>query len=93
MRRLTFRIHALRRMFERSISVADVRAALAAGTAIMSYADDKPYPTRLVLGYSAGRALHIVVADNPDDEEMIVVTVYEPDPGRWDGDLTRRKRP
>jgi hypothetical protein len=93
MSKLTFRLHALRRMFERGISVSEVRAALAVSRTIMSYADDKPYATRLVLGYSGERALHVVLADNPADEQTIVATVYEPDPGRWDSGLTRRKRP
>jgi len=31
------------------------------------------------------------VADNIDDEEKIVTTVYEPDPLEWEPDFKRRK--
>jgi hypothetical protein len=32
-----------------------------------------------------------VVADNTDDRENIVVTVYEPDPAEWEADFKRSK--
>ena len=47
--RLTFRIHAVRRMFERGITDGDVREILAAGETIEEYPDDTPYASRLVL--------------------------------------------
>lgn len=78
-------------MFERNIRVGDVEAVLKSGEVIESYQADKPYPSRLLLGWSGERALHVVVADNAQDEEWIVVTAYEPDPGQWDADFKRRK--
>lgn len=48
--RVIFRVHALTRMFERRISVADVRAVVAEGEVIQAYPDDKPYPSKLLLG-------------------------------------------
>jgi hypothetical protein len=92
MPRLVFRQHAIRRMFERSISVADIEQALAGGKRIEDYPDDTPYPSCLWLGRSGGRHLHIVFADNPVDDERIVITVYEPDPVRWGPDLATRKQ-
>ena len=50
-----------------------------------------PYPSRLVLGWRGARPLHIVVADNIEDGERIIVTVYEPDPDQWEADFRRRK--
>ncbi len=47
--RVRFRAHALRRMFERGISVEDVEAVLESREAIESYPDDQPYPSRLLL--------------------------------------------
>ena len=35
----------------------------------------------------------VVVADNADDDETIVVTVYEPDPALWRPGFRRRRRP
>ena len=57
--------------------------------------NDTPYPSRLVLGWHGARPLHVVVADNIniEDQEKIVVTVYEPDPGEWEPDFKRTKHP
>jgi hypothetical protein len=86
-------VHALRRMFERWITLDDVRAVLAQGETIEERPDELPYPSRLVLGYSGGRALHIVVADNKQDDETIIVTIYEPDPAQWLPGFKRRRSP
>ena len=91
--RLVFRLHAIRRMFERRISPEDVRHALDDGQAIERYPDTTPYPSRLVLGWRGDRPLHVVAADVPGDEKTIVVTVYEPDPARWEAGFTKRRTP
>ena len=49
--KLVFRVHALRRMFERQLSVEDVEAVIDSGETIEDYPDDTPYPSRLVLGW------------------------------------------
>jgi hypothetical protein len=79
-------------MFQRQISESDVRYILDTGEVIEDYPDDTPYPSRLVLGWSESRPLHIVAADNPIAQETIVITVYEPDPNKWDSDLRKRKK-
>lgn len=88
---LVFRVHALRRMVERSIAPEDVRQAVEHGETIEAYPEDKPYPSRLVLGWSGGRALHVVVADNKAEGKRIIITVYEPDPAKWQPGFRRRK--
>ncbi len=60
--KITYRVHAIRRMFERSVSAVDVRQVLANGEAIADYPNDQPYPSRLVLGTVGNRAVHVVVA-------------------------------
>jgi len=90
--RITFRVHAIRRMFERSITEGDVRHVLDTGDVIERYPDDKPYPSRLVLGFCGGRPVHIVAADNGDELQTIVVTVYEPDAKTWEDDFRRRRK-
>lgn len=89
--RLIYRQHAVRRMFERAISTDDVAAALAGGQVIEDYPIDTPYPSCLWLGYSNGKPLHIVFADNQGDDERIVITVYQPDPALWADDFATRK--
>jgi len=89
--RLVFRIHAIQRMFERGFTEDDVRSVLQTGEKIEYYPNDSPYPTRLMLGWRGIRPVHIVVADNPEENEAIIITVYEPDKALWEPDFRRRK--
>ncbi len=90
-RLLVFRVHALRRMFERSVTVSEVAEIVQRGETIARYPRDRPYPSRLVLGWSGGRALHLVAADDPDGDLTIVITVYQPDPAIWLPDFRSRR--
>ena len=78
-------------MAERSVDPADVRAILEHGEQIEAYPEDWPYPSFLVLGWRGSRPLHVVAADNPADNETIVITVYQPDPQLWDAGFKKRK--
>ena len=91
-RRFVFRVHALRRMLHRRISIAEVRHVLDTGEIIESYPDDTPYPSRLVLGWIGSRPLHVVAADNLEGAETVIITVYEPDPASWSRDFRRREQ-
>ena len=90
--KLMYRQHAIRRMFERAISATDINASFEKGSIIEAYPDDKPYPSFLWLGYSGERPLHVVYAENVQDGERIVITVYEPDPEQWESDFMRRRK-
>jgi hypothetical protein len=87
-----YRQHAIKRMFERGITQADLQAALSAGQVIEDYPNDYPLPSRLWLGYAGNRPLHIVYADTPQGER-IIITVYEPNPAHWTPDFTQRVKP
>ncbi len=89
--RILYRVHAIERMVERVIGDDVVRKVLAQGKEIESYPDDFPYPSRLLLGWSGTRPIHVVTADNSADNETIIVTVYEPDPDLWEPGFERRK--
>jgi Domain of unknown function (DUF4258) len=91
-KKLFFRAHSVRRMAERGISVADVQYVLASGEMIVSYPSDTPYPSRLMLGFAAGRPLHVVAADDEASGITFVITVYEPSSDVWDETYRRRKR-
>jgi len=69
----------------------DVEYVLETGQTIEEYADDTPYPSRLILGWSDLRPIHVVVAQNQGEEELIVITVYEPDRNLWDVHFRRRR--
>ena len=90
--KIIYRQHAIQRMFERNISDNDVKAALKNGTTIEDYPDDTPYPSRLILGFSLENPLHVVYADNHDNNERIIITVYEPNLALWNTDLKTRKK-
>jgi hypothetical protein len=80
-------------MFARAITVADVRAIVVHHDVIAEYPDDKPYPSVLLLGYAAGRPLHVVVAHESDTGRCIVVTAYEPKRDQWEtGFKVRRSK-
>ena len=88
--RLVYRVHAVQRMAERGISEEDVARVISSGKEIESYPDDKPYPSRLILGWMERRPIHVVTA--AAEHEIIVVTVYEPDPALWEPGFERRRK-
>lgn len=90
-RKLTYRVHAIQRLYERSISNADVRHVLEHGERIEEYLEDTPYPSALVLGWRGSKPLHVVAAENAMDNEAIVITAYEPDPDKWEHGFRKRK--
>ncbi len=85
-----YRLHAIERMFQRNISEKQVAEAVGNGEVIETYADDKPYPSYLVLGYGQGVEFHVVYAIDEDDN-IIIITVYRPSPEKWKNDLKTRK--
>jgi hypothetical protein len=46
----------------------------------------------LILGWRGKLPLHVVVADNSANDEVIIITVYEPDAHQWESDFKRRKK-
>ena len=89
--RLVYRVHAVRRMFERDIKPDDVAEVLKSGEVLEEYPTDRPFPSRLMLGVVSGRPLHVVAAGDGQGEITYVITVYEPDPDQWTADSRRRK--
>ena len=88
--KLTYRVHALERMFDRGISEDDVRSVLSDGEEIEAYRNT-PYRGRLMSGWCGTRAIHVVVDENRADDELIVITAYEPEPHLWEFGFKRRK--
>jgi hypothetical protein len=90
-RPIIFRIHAIQRMFERRVSIDKVRQVLESGEMIEDYSDEMPFPGGLMSGKRGERPLHIVMAENTRADELVVITVYEPDPGQWKPGFRNRK--
>lgn len=90
--KIVYRIHAIQRMFRRRVSEKEIRHLLENGEVIEKYPEDQPFPSKLILGWSGARPLHVVVAENIMDQELIVITVYEPTLDKWTSDFKRRKQ-
>ena len=61
-------------MFQRGMGRDAILAAVADVETIADYADDQPYPSRLLLGFAYGRPLHVVVTFDDGSGPCIVVT-------------------
>lgn len=89
--KLIYRQHAIKRMYERRISEVEILSALENGQVIESYPNDTPHPSALLLGMAGTKTVHVVYADNKDENERIIITVYEPDPTIWHEDMRTRR--
>jgi hypothetical protein len=88
---IIFRVHAVQRLFERKVSAAKVSQAIHSGETIEDYSAEMPEPGRLILGYQGKRPFHVVTSENPEANAVTVITVYIPDPGKWDQDFKSRR--
>jgi hypothetical protein len=90
--RVLYRVHAVKQMFDRKISEREVTGIVSYGKVIEEYQNDSPYPSYLLFGAGNERPLHVVMAYNNEDNEVIVITAYEPDASKWESDFMRRKK-
>ena len=89
---MELRNHAEQRMQLWGITEVEVHAVIDHGEVIETYPHDTPHPSRLVLGWIGRRPIHVVMANDPETDTVIVITTYEPDNGRWlPGFRTRRR--
>ena len=65
--RLIFTDHAPEAMQARGLTAVEVEQVVAGADVVEAYPDDRPYPSRLVLGWSGGRPIHVVTADVPNE--------------------------
>ena len=66
------------------IKEKEVTEAILNGTVIENYPEDEPYPSCLINGTTGrGRPLHIVCALAEEEDILIIITVYKPDPEKW----------
>lgn len=93
--RIKFSAHGLIKLTVRNIDAEDVIDVLMNGETIFEYPSDKPYPSRLVLGWvksSPEQALHVVVAEDAETDTCIVVTAYWPDKNMWERDYKTKNK-
>jgi hypothetical protein len=89
--KIYFRVHAVQRMFERNISLKNVSQALRSGVTIEDYSAEMPEPSRLILGFQGKRPFHVVTSENLQTNDITIITVYVPDPERWNKDFKSRR--
>jgi hypothetical protein len=87
-----FSDHAITQMFKRNISVDNVKFVVEKGEVLITYPNDKPYPSCLMLGYINSRPIHIVVGKDTDLEMCIIITAYEPDENIWEAGFKSKKK-
>ena|SRR3990172_9432549 len=84
--------HSLERMMERRISRDGVKQVLLNGEIIEDYADDKPFPSALFLGWQEGKPLHVVAAFDERSGTCFIVTAYNPDKEHFGTDFRTRRQ-
>ncbi len=90
---LIFRLHVIKRMFERDITELEIREVLDRGDIIKEYEDDKPYPSFLVFCELKLRPLHVVAAIDKEANRTIIITVYQPNIIEWEEGFKNRRNP
>ncbi|MBI2422566.1 MAG: DUF4258 domain-containing protein [Candidatus Hydrogenedentes bacterium] len=89
--RVQWQSHALSRCLERGITRSEVLQAMLTGEVIEVYAEDRPYPSCLILS-RATQPLHVVAAVDPQALQTHIITAYRPDAAHFHDDWkTRRK--
>lgn len=78
-------------MFERNVSVKQVAQTLHTGETIEDYSAETPEPSQLLLGFQGKRPLHVVTSENRETHEITIITVYRPEPVKWNNSFTRRR--
>ena len=76
-----------------ALSLDEVLSSVHSGEIIENYPEDRPFPSCLVLGRTDhGDPVHSVWAYNSDVRWAVLITVYRPDPKRWETWRTRRPK-
>jgi len=84
---------AFERMFQRGIPPEAIEGLIKSGEIIVSYPDDRPYPSHLILGHHEDLPVHVVIALDQTSGICQIITVYRPDPALWDATFRTRKEP
>ncbi|MCK9282254.1 MAG: DUF4258 domain-containing protein [Melioribacteraceae bacterium] len=89
--KVIFTKHALTRSIERSISLKEIIFVLTNCCVIEIYDSDKPLVSYLVSGVTQLKdTIHVVIAFPPEDDYLLIITLYEPSNLKWDMTFTKR---
>jgi hypothetical protein len=85
------RVHSIQRIFERNISVKRVFQAIQSGETIEDYSTEMAEPSHLILGFQGKHPFHVVTSENPTENRITIITVYLPDPVKWNKNFKSRR--
>jgi hypothetical protein len=92
-----FSIHAQQERLEEDLDVTESEAALVQGEILEASPDDPRGESCLVLGYADAKPIHAVLGwariRGEDEDILRIITVYIPQPPKWNDPRTREKRP
>jgi len=92
-RKVLWTYHANMRLRKRFIERTSIMNAVDVFEIIESYPNDKYLPSYLVCGRADGMVFHVLFAVDVEDDNLRVVTAYQPDPKDWEQDLKTRRMP
>ena len=76
----------------RKIEAEEIENAIFSGTIIEPYPDDPRGASCLVLGFATrDKPLH-VICGRLEEDEILIITAYEPDSKEWEADWKTRKK-
>ena len=76
----------------RKIEAEEIENAIFSGTIIEPYPDDPRGASCLVLGFATrDKPLH-VICGRLEEDEILIITAYEPDSKEWEADWKNRKK-
>ena len=87
-----WRKHAVQKLAERAIAQQAVLDVLLQGERIRDYAEDRPFPSALFLGYVSGKPLHVVAACDEANGSAFIITAYEPSLEVFESDYRTKKK-
>lgn len=87
---IKWRNHATRRLLERQLKRSNVLQSIVNGEIIEEYQKDSPFASCLILGYDENKMpIHTVCSIG--EGFLWIITVYRPDPSKWESDFKTRK--
>ena len=86
-----FSKHAVDQSILRQIQVQEVREVITNGQVIEDYPNDKYGASCLISGLTKARRPIHVQCSYPSRPLLRIITLYEPDPQRWNEDFTQRR--
>jgi hypothetical protein len=91
--RIEWRKHVLQKLAERGVAQSAVLDVLQTGERIRDYAEDRPFPSALFLGYVGGQPLHVVAACDEVHSRVFIITAYEPSLEVFEPDYRTKRQP